>query len=204
VPAHPLALDLLRATGRPVAAPSANRSGRVSPTTAQHVEADLGDRIDMILDGGPCVVGVESTVLDLSGPQARVLRQGGVAQETLEEVLGPLASGGVGILAAPGMLESHYAPGLPLRLDATQARGREALLAFGPDEPGGFVETLNLSVTGDLAEAAANVFACLRRLDRPGRDGIAVMPIPERGLGRAINDRLRRAAAPRDTARGAA
>jgi len=205
VPAHPLALDLLRAAGRPVAAPSANRSGRVSPTTAQHVEADLGDRIDMILDGGACVVGVESTVLDLSGPQARVLRQGGVAQETLEEVLGPLASGGApGVITAPGMLESHYAPDLPLRLNATAARNNEALLAFGPEEPEGFVETLNLSSSGNLAEAAANVFSYLRRLDRIGLDGIAVMTIPERGLGRAINDRLRRAAAPRGQARSVA
>lgn len=205
VPAHPLALDLLRATGRPVAAPSANRSGRISPTCAADVVADLGDRVDLILDGGPCEIGVESTVLDLSGPVIRILRQGGLAQETLEDVLGPLASGEAGPITAPGMLESHYAPNLPLRLRADRAQGREALLAFGPEPPGGFVETLNLSATGDLTDAAAKLFRYLRQLDRVDCDGIAVMPVPEQGLGRAINDRLRRAAAPRDVCqRGAA
>ena len=198
VPAHPLALDLLRATGRPVAAPSANRSGRISPTSAADVAADLGDRVDLILDGGPGEIGVESTVLDLSGSVARILRQGGLAQETLEDVLGPLASGGGGPITAPGMLESHYAPKLPLRLAATAPRGREVLLGFGPEPPGGFVETLNLSATGDLTEAAAKLFRYLRQLDHVNCDGIAVMPVPEQGLGRAINDRLRRAAAPRD------
>ena len=202
VPAHPLALDLLRATGRPVAAPSANRSGRISPTSAGDVAADLGDRVDLILDGGPCEIGVESTVLDLSGPVARILRQGGLAQETLEDVLGPMASGGGGPIAAPGMLASHYAPNLPLRLAATAAQGREALLAFGLEPPPGFVETLNLSATGDLTEAAAKLFRYLRQLDGVDCDGIAVMPVPEQGLGRAINDRLRRAAAPRAAGQG--
>lgn len=200
VPAHPLALDLLRAAGRPLAAPSANRSGRVSPTTAAHVRAELGERIAAILDGGPCRVGIESTVLDLAGAEPILLRPGGIAREAIEAVLGPLGQGGGSDAAprSPGMLASHYAPRLPLRLDAAEARPGEALLAFGPGAPpAGFAETRYLSRTGDLAEAAANLFAMLRALDRPGFSGIAVMAIPEHGLGAAINDRLRRAGAPR-------
>ncbi|HEX3954050.1 MAG TPA: L-threonylcarbamoyladenylate synthase [Stellaceae bacterium] len=204
VPAHPLAQQLLYCARRPIAAPSANRSGRVSPTTAQHVGADLGDGVAMILDGGPCHVGVESTVLDLTSARPALLRPGGVALEDLERVLGR-----VDVAAAPdrhaprspGQLSSHYAPALPVRLDATSARAGEALLAFGAETLPGFAEMLNLSPRGDLAEAAANLFAMLRRLDRLEFSGIAVMPIPEEGLGRAINDRLRRAAAPRDTRR---
>ena len=200
VPAHPLALDLLRAAGRPLAAPSANRSGRVSPTTAAHVQAELGGRIAAILDGGPCRVGIESTVLDLAGAEPILLRPGGIAREAIEAALGPLGQGGGSDAAprSPGMLASHYAPRLPLRLDAAEARPGEALLAFGPGAPpAGFAETRYLSRTGDLAEAAANLFAMLRALDRPGFSGIAVMAIPEHGLGAAINDRLRRAGAPR-------
>jgi L-threonylcarbamoyladenylate synthase len=194
-----VAQALLRATGRPLAAPSANRSGRVSPTTAEHVASGLGRRAALILDGGPCAVGVESTVLDLTGTTPALLRPGGVTFEELSAALGPIATPGADPAAprSPGQLASHYAPRLKLRLDATEARPGEALLVFGPDTPPGFAEVLNLSPDGDLAAAAANLFAMLRRLDRPEFTGIAVMAIPERGLGRAINDRLRRAA-PRD------
>ena len=196
-PAHEVAQALLRETGRPIAAPSANRSGRVSPTEAAHVAEELGDRVSLILDGGRTRVGLESTVLDLSGETPALLRPGGVTSEQLTELLGPIAAPAAGQPKSPGMLASHYAPSLPLRLDAAGARPGEALLAFGSDSPPGFAEVLWLSRSGDLAEAAANLFAMLRRLDRPPFTGIAVMPIPEYGLGRAINDRLRRAAAPR-------
>ncbi|HVM81649.1 MAG TPA: L-threonylcarbamoyladenylate synthase [Stellaceae bacterium] len=200
MPAHPLALALLRETGRPLAAPSANRSGRVSPTAAGHVLEELGGRIAAIVDGGPCAVGIESTVLDLSGSAPALLRPGAVTREELERIAGPVAGPSEKGTAprSPGMLESHYAPHLPLRLDATEARSGEVLLAFGPGPaPGGFAETRWLSRSGDLTEAAANLFASLRALDRPEFHAIAVMPIPEHGLGAAINDRLRRAAAPR-------
>ena len=196
-PAHPVAQALLRAAGRPIAAPSANRSGRLSPTEAAHVAAELGDRVALILDGGRCPVGVESTVLDLSGERPVLLRPGGVPLEELAALLGHISLASEGPRRSPGMLESHYAPALPLRLEATAARTGEALLAFGPKAPAGFAAVEWLSRTGDLTEAAANLFAMLRRLDRPEFAGIAVMPIPEEGLGWAINDRLRRAAAPR-------
>jgi L-threonylcarbamoyladenylate synthase len=200
-PAHPLAQELLRQAGVPVAAPSANRSGRVSPTTAAHVAAELGGEIEMILDGGPCPVGVESTVLDLTGAMPVLLRPGAVTLEQLTEALGPVSVAGEGEGEAaprsPGRLPSHYAPTLPVRLNATVARPGEALLAFGPEPPPGFAETLNLSMHSGIVEAAANLFAMLRILDRPEFCGIAVMPIPDEGIGRAINDRLRRAAAPR-------
>lgn len=199
-PAHPVALRLLATLGQPLAAPSANRSGRVSPTTAAHVREELGSRIAAIIDGGACAVGLESTILDLSGALPLLLRPGGIPLEALEAVIGP-----IGVAAkpagnaprAPGMLESHYAPALPLRLDAVRALPGESLLAFGPNPPEGFAFLRQLSERGDLSEAAANLFAALRALDRPEFSGIAVMPIPEYGLGAAINDRLRRAAAPR-------
>jgi L-threonylcarbamoyladenylate synthase len=198
-PAHPVARQLLRAAGKPIAAPSANRSGRVSPTTAAHVAAEFGARLGLILDGGACPVGLESTILDLIGPVPVLLRPGGVSLEELVAVFGEVGTPAAGekTLRAPGSLPSHYAPSLPLRLDAREARPGEALLAFGPEAPPGFAEVLWLSRSGDLTEAAANLFAALRQLDRPEFAAIAVMPIPERGLGRAINDRLRRAAAPR-------
>ncbi len=195
VPAHPVAQALLRETGRPIAAPSANRSGRVSPTEAAHVAEDLGDDVALILDDGPTPVGLESTVLDLSGEAPALLRPGAVILEALAELLGPIALPGSGLPKSPGMLASHYAPRLPVRVAATAARAGEALLAFGPDAPPDFAEVLWLSRSGDLTEAAANLFAMLHRLDRPCFTGIAVMQIPEHGLGRAINDRLRRAAA---------
>ena len=197
VPAHPVAQALLRATGRPIAAPSANHSGRVSATEAVHVADDLGDAVALILDDGPTPVGLESAVLDLSGASPALLRPGAVTLEALTELLGPVSPAGSALPKSPGMLASHYAPRLPVRVAATEARLGEALLAFGPDAPPGFAEVLWLSRSGDLNEAAANLFAMLRRLDRPSFTRIAVMPIPEHGLGRAINDRLRRAAAPR-------
>lgn len=193
-PAHPLAQALLRAVGRPLAAPSANRSGHVSPTTAHHVVDELGGRIAAVLDGGPCRVGIESTVIDLSQPQPALLRPGGVTREQLESVLGPLPNAAeTGAPRSPGMLERHYAPARPLRLDAAAVAADEALLAFGAPLPGAGT-TFNLSAARDLTEAAANLFAALRMLDQPRFTAIAVMPIPETGLGAAINDRLRRAA----------
>lgn len=197
VPAHEDARRLLNAAGVPVAAPSANRSGRLSPTTARHVADDLGDRVAVILDGGPCRIGLESTVIDLAGARPAILRQGGLTQEMLESALGgPLAVAGTEETAprSPGMLASHYAPSRPVRPDAVKSRPGEAMLGFGPGYAGA---EGNLSETGDLVEAAANLFACLHALDRPEYAGIAVAPIPEEGLGRAINDRLRRAAAGR-------
>jgi L-threonylcarbamoyladenylate synthase len=197
VPAHEMALALIRAVGRPLAAPSANRSGRISPTSADHVAAELDGAIAAILDGGPCRVGLESTVLDLTGPRARLLRPGGTPVEVLDAMIGPIerAAGGGAAPASPGMLAGHYAPELPLRLDARTVVANEALIAFGPDAPAGAACTMSLSPSGDLVEAAANLFGTLRALDRPDYAAIAVMPIPEEGLGRAINDRLRRAAA---------
>ncbi|PWC28821.1 L-threonylcarbamoyladenylate synthase [Teichococcus aestuarii] len=204
VPAHPLARALLRAAGVPVAAPSANRSGAVSPTTAAHVLDGLSGRIEAVLDGGACAVGVESTVLDLSGPQPRLLRPGGVPEAALAALLGPLGRPGAqaegAALPAPGMMRSHYAPGLPVRLDARAVAPGEALLAFGPPLPGAGA-VWQLSESGDTVEAASRLFAGLRWLDeegaRRGLSGIAAMPVPDEGLGAAINDRLARAAAPR-------
>jgi L-threonylcarbamoyladenylate synthase len=197
VPVHRNAQKLLRTAGRPIAAPSANSSGRISPTTAQHVANDLGDRVSVILDGGSCELGVESTVVDLTITPPALLRPGGVTAEALEAALGhPLGkhSSSPGSPKSPGMLKSHYAPTLPVRMNAIAAHTGEALLGFGP-APGC---TMNLSETGNLTEAAANLFAHMHQLDNPRWAGIAVMPVPETGLGRAINDRLRRAAAPRD------
>jgi L-threonylcarbamoyladenylate synthase len=198
-PMHGVDRDLLMEAGVPIAAPSANRSGRVSPTTAADVAAELGDHVSLILDGGPCRFGIESTVLDLSLPSPVLLRPGAVTLEELTEKLGAVdvAGGDAGTPRSPGRLPSHYAPSLPVRLNVTNARPGEALLAFSTPAPGGFAEVLYLSRTGDLREAAANLYAMLRRLDRTEFAGIAVGPIPETGLGRAINDRLRRAAAPR-------
>jgi L-threonylcarbamoyladenylate synthase len=181
-----------------VAAPSANPSGLVSPTTAGHVAVDLGEAVDLVLDGGPCPIGVESTVLDLSGPAPRLLRPGGLDRPALERLVGPLLEGGdEAAPRSPGQLVSHYAPRLPVRLDARSVATDEALLAFGPDVPKGALAVRNLSPTEDLKEAARNLFAMLRELDRSGAHAIAVMPIPGGGLGEAIRDRLRRAAAPR-------
>jgi L-threonylcarbamoyladenylate synthase len=202
VPASAVAQAILREFGRAVVAPSANRSGHVSPTTAAHVLADLGGRIDLIVDGGPTTVGLESTIVACIGAPI-LLRPGGLARDDIERVLGRgLAeppTDGADAPPAPGMLASHYAPKARLRLNARDARPGEVLLAFGPQVPAGAAAVLNLSPAGDLVEAAANLFAHLRALDRPGIGGIAVMPIPHAGLGEAINDRLARAAAPRET-----
>jgi L-threonylcarbamoyladenylate synthase len=203
VPAHPLALDLLRLVGRPVVGPSANRSGQVSPTTAAHVLEGLSGRIAAVLDGGPCAIGVESTVLDLSTRKALLLRPGGVPVEAIEAAIGRVGRppAAPAILRGPGMLASHYAPALPLRLDATTVAADEALLAFGPRPLPGSGALWNLSPAGDVVEAAARLFAGLRWLDaagqRLGLARIAAMAVPEMGLGTAINDRLVRAAAPR-------
>lgn len=201
VPEHEVAQALLRRFDGPVAAPSANPSGRISPTTADHVLEGLGDRIAAVLDGGPCSVGLESTIIGFDvgdGGTATLLRPGGLPVEAIEAALGaklgaPLPAKGI---SSPGQLASHYAPLAPLRLAVINPSAEELWLGFG-DSPGA---DLNLSPSGDLREAAANLFEHLRRLDRmaAGRRGIAVAPIPETGLGLAINDRLARAAAPRD------
>ncbi len=197
VPAHPVARALLRTYGGPLAAPSANPSGRVSPTRAEHVLDGLSGRIAGLVDGGACAVGVESTIVGLDGP-AQLLRPGGVPVEAIEAVLGePLGAGGSTTKpTAPGQLASHYAPGATVRLGAAAALADEVWIGFGPECGGA---DLTLSATGDLVEAAANLFHLLREADRLAGPGgrIAIAPIPETGLGRAINDRLRRAAAPR-------
>ena len=197
-PDHMVAQRLIAQAGHPVAAPSANRSGTISPTCAQHVDDSLGDAVDLILDGGPCRVGLESTVLDLTQSPPALLRPGGVAVAAIERVIGQKVRMGQhdgGPVRSPGMMTSHYAPACALRLNQTQAQPGEALLAFGPGFP---TATLNLSVRGDLTEAAANLFAMMRHLDTPSHTAIAVTPIPDQGLGLAINDRLMRAAAPKD------
>jgi L-threonylcarbamoyladenylate synthase len=196
VPNHAIAQALLKASQLPVAAPSANRSGRISPTTAEHVAAELGDLPAMILDGGPCARGLESTVVRVTGETPVLLRLGAVPRQEIETVLGhPVALADEDApIASPGQLERHYAPNTPLRLDATEVEPDEALLAFGPEEPQGSLTTINLSAAADLAEAATKLFAGLRMLDQSGASRIAVMPIPDQGLGEAINDRLRRAA----------
>ncbi len=207
VPASAPARALLAAAAIPIAAPSANRSGAISPTTAAHVMAELAGRIDAILDCGPAIVGLESTVLDLTGSRPFLLRPGGIPAEAIEAMCGPIGRGITPSqaeasrgLRSPGLLVSHYAPVLPVRLDATAVAPDEALLAFGPPLPGAAV-VWQLSPSGELSEAAARLFAGLRWLDEQGRvEGcarIACMPIPQTGLGTAINDRLQRAAAPR-------
>jgi L-threonylcarbamoyladenylate synthase len=209
VPDHPVALAILAKFGKPVVAPSANRSGHVSPTTAAHVLADLRGRIDLIVDGGPTPVGVESTIVAcLDGPV--LLRPGGLPRAAIERALGrPLPEAAPetatavedGIApVAPGQLASHYAPHASLRLEALNVHAGEALLAFGavlPPGAAGAAQVLNLSARGDLIEAAANLFSHLRALDAPGVRMIAVMPVPHQGLGEAINDRLTRGQAPR-------
>ena len=201
LPQHPVAQQLLRAFGGPVVAPSANRSGHVSPTTAAHVLADLGGRIDLIVDGGATPVGLESTIVACIGDPV-LLRPGGVPRAAIERVLGTALADAFALNdqtapRAPGMLASHYAPRTRLRLDASAVGAREALLAFGPtpaDGAAAAVKVLNLSRRGDLIEAATNLFSHLRTLDAVGAAAIAVMPIPHHGLGEAINDRLRHAA----------
>lgn len=199
-PDHPVARALLAATGRPLAAPSANRSGHVSPTQASHVDADLGEAVAMVLDGGATAHGLESTIVDAHGETPILLRPGAVTVEAIEAALGTqVVRGDIDAArpSAPGQLLSHYAPSAKVRLNARDVRAGEALLAFGPDAPQTEGPVINLSPSGDLAEAAANLFTALRTLDAAKVPSIAVMPIPETGLGEAINDRLQRAAAPR-------
>jgi L-threonylcarbamoyladenylate synthase len=191
VPAHPVAAALIAAAGRPLAAPSANVSGAVSATTAAHVAEGLGGKLDMILDGGPTPLGLESTVIGFADGKPVLLRPGAIPRQEIEAVVGALGEAGEGI-QSPGQLASHYAPRAALRLNAGAAGPHEMLLGFGPAP----LAKLNLSPRGDLKEAAANLFAMLRQLDQRAA-AIAVMPIPESGLGEAINDRLKRAAAPR-------
>jgi L-threonylcarbamoyladenylate synthase len=195
MPAHPMALEILKAAQRPLAAPSANISGTVSPTQAAHVAAALGGKVDLIVDGGPCAVGIESTVIDLSGvgAAAAILRPGRITAEEIAALIGPVSAQATDEAAprSPGQTAAHYAPSIPLRINAAAARTGEALLGFGP-APGA---ALNLSPGGDLKEAAANLFGMIRKLDDPVRyTSIAVSPVPAVGIGIAINDRLERAA----------
>jgi L-threonylcarbamoyladenylate synthase len=190
VPSHRIAAALLQAADRPLAAPSANASGRITATSAAHVAAELGGRVDLILDGGATPLGLESTVIGFDGARAVLLRPGAIAREEIEAVAGPLAAAG-GAIRSPGQMESHYAPQARLRLNAARAEGGEALLGFGAVTDA----WLNLSPGGDLKEAAANLFSMLRDMDEQVA-AIAVSPIPATGLGEAINDRLQRAAAP--------
>ncbi len=206
VPAHATARALLTEAGCPVAAPSANRSGHISPTTAAHVAASLCDVPVLILDGGPCPLGIESTVIDLSTDTPMLLRPGGVTREAVEAVIGPLDvpadEPGEAARRSPGRIARHYAPHTRLQKDAKEVHAGEALLAFGPALPAGAdgaVTVLNLSPEGDVNEAAANLFAMLHRLDAAGADAIACAPVPMTGLGIAINDRLARAAEPLPT-----
>lgn len=200
VPDHPVAQALLAAFGGPLAAPSANPSGRVSPTTAAHVLEGLSGRIAAVVDGGPCPLGLESTIVGLTGPEARLLRPGGLPAEIIEQALGGSLAPPAPDAApeAPGMLASHYAPDAALRLDADAPRPGEVWLGFGP---GAAAADINLSTSGDMTEAAARLFAALREIDAlaraRGAATVAVSPVPCHGLGRAINDRLARAAAPR-------
>jgi L-threonylcarbamoyladenylate synthase len=204
VPAHPLAQALIAAFGGPVVAPSANRSGHVSPTTPEHVLDDMAGLIDLVMAGGETRVGVESTILDLTGGTPRLLRPGGLTRDTIEARLGaPLADAAPGDAArpaAPGRLASHYAPRARVRLEADAVAPGEALLTFAGARPPGSADAatiLDLSPGGDLAEAAAHLYGALRRLDASGAPAIAVVPLPRAGLGEAIADRLARAAAPR-------
>jgi len=200
-PASPIAQALIRNAGRPLAAPSANRSGTISPTTAAHVADSLGERVALILDGGPCSVGVESTIIKIDGDRAILLRPGGLPRGEIERIAGVRLESAGGAVEAPGMLESHYAPESRLRLNVAEPAPDEAYLGFGKFDGKGARVALNLSAGGDLIEAAANLFAHLRALDalcsERGLIGIAAAPVPGDDLGEAINDRLKRAAAPR-------
>jgi len=200
VPSHPIARAFIGEAALPVAAPSANRSGHVSPTLARHVAADLGERPALILDGGPTAHGIESTVVMVRGQDVVLLRPGAVPADEIALVTGrPVIreQHATERPSSPGQLASHYAPRARLRLAAREVHEGEALLAFGPDVPAHGGMTINLSARGDVIEAAASLFTALRALDASGAACIAVMPVPAEGLGEAINDRLRRAAAPR-------
>ncbi len=193
-PAHSVAQKLIKLSGVPIAAPSANRSGHLSPTTAQHVADSLGSEISLILDSGRCKIGLESTIVDVSAQRPLLLRPGGIPIEMINSEIGPLEKPTGLVVSAPGMLTHHYAPATPLRLDAQNCDEHEALLAFGPHQIMGAKCAANLSPTGNLLEAASNLFAMLHDLDAKNCRKIAVMTIPKVGLGLAINDRLQRAA----------
>jgi L-threonylcarbamoyladenylate synthase len=200
VPAHIVALEILAKAGVPIAAPSANISGRISPTTAENVLEELGNKINLIIDGGSCSIGIESTVIDMTTPEPIILRPGFVTKEQINEALGRQSSYNQDtgkILKSPGMLASHYAPSIPIRLNAEEIREGEALLAFGNKLPKGNYVSENLSFNANLNEAARNLYILLRKLDSPKFKSIAVMPVPNEGIGIAINDRLNRAAAPK-------
>ena len=201
VPENNIAQDLLDHFKGPIAAPSANRSGKISPTTAAHVASEFGDELKMIIDGGPCKKGIESTIVHVDGDQVTLLRPGNITVQDIESItnktLLTAASDGEEI-ASPGQLESHYAPSTPMRLNADHVNNDECLLAFGKTNLNDGVFSLNLSPSGDLNEAAANLFSMMRELDKQQFSSIAVSPVPATGLGLAINDRLKRAAAPRD------
>ncbi len=200
MPSHDVARELLAAATFPIVAPSANRSGHVSPTTAQHVADDLDGKVDLIIDGGATAVGLESTIVDFSGAEPRLLRSGGIARADIEEIVGRLSAMDTNEIFAPGMMASHYAPRATIRLDVKEVHANEVLLAFGPNMPANArqaLKTLNLSPQGNVTEAAANLYAHLRALDLVNASAIAVAPIPQEGLGEAIRDRLQRAAAPR-------
>ena len=188
-PSHPAAIALLRETGRPVAGPSANRSGQVTATMASHVAESLGGNLDFILDAGVATLGIESTVVGFDGDRPLLLRPGAIPREEIEDLIGPLGSPG-SLIQSPGQLASHYAPAKPLRIDATSAAADEYWIGFGPLD-----SDANLSPTGDLAEAATRLFDLLHQTDESNKPRIAIAPIPDKGLGAAINDRLRRAAA---------
>ena len=192
---HPIANELIKLTGRPIAAPSANKSGRISPTRAEDVINEFQNELEIILDGGDCRVGLESTVLDVSGANPAILRPGYITQIDIQNNFGPIIlASKTAKITAPGMLESHYAPNCKVRLNAACIQTGEVFLGFGKNSISG---SKNLSETAELNEAAANLFRMLRDLDQNNITGIAVAPIPEHGLGIAINDRLKRAAAPR-------
>jgi L-threonylcarbamoyladenylate synthase len=194
VPSHPLMQQVLRAFGKPVAAPSANVSGRPSPTTADHVLAEFGDKLTLVVDGGPCAVGLESAVVAVIGDQATLLRLGGLSRAELEAVAGPLLAPDASSKAAPaspGMVLRHYAPSAPVRLNGTSAGSGEVMIGFGPGFDGA---EFNLSAAGDVVEAAAHLFSMLRAADALNPSAIVIATIPETGLGEAIADRLRRAA----------
>ena len=198
VPSHPVAQALLRSCDLPIAAPSANPSGQVSPTNAMHVASDLGDRVEFVLDGGPVPIGIESTVVGFGRDRPILLRAGAISRAQIEAIVGTLAAPIADSITAPGQLKRHYAPKTPLRLEARDVGPEEALLAFGSPELPDARVVRNLSPSGDLKEAAAHLFAMMRELDATGSAAIAVMPIPNEGLGEAINDRLRRAATHND------
>jgi len=195
IPEHPIALALLEKSMLPIAAPSANISGHVSPTLAEHVISEFGDKVKIVLDGGPCEVGIESTIVDLTGDNVSILRHGKITRDDMEKFV-KLTAGNSQTVKAPGMLKSHYAPKANMRLNAAGIKDGEMLLAFGKPLAGAKL-TQNLSESGNLEEAAANLFRMLRLLDAQNPETIAVMEIPNKGLGIAINDRLTRAAAPK-------